>query len=210
MKKHIIPVATLMFLLFSGSIMAAVKMNDNVTLNNEKISGQAWQAMRDVGMSRFALFNGQPQKAEKLASQAKKLLNDDSTDWSRYVKSDKTAPEKGDKYIRINSSITVAEDYLPSGPETDAITKANQKMKAGDKKGAIDALKLAGVSVIENQELIPLQQTRKDVNTALSLMSEGKYYQASLMLKSAQDSVIVDSQSVQESPAQPVKSSTAH
>ncbi|EGB0328593.1 TPA: YfdX family protein [Salmonella enterica subsp. enterica serovar Welikade] len=210
MKKHIIPVATLMFLLFSGSIMAAVKMDDNVTLNNEKISGQAWQAMRDVGMSRFALFNGQPQKAEKLASQAEKLLNDDSTDWSRYVKSDKTAPEKGDKYIRINSSITVAEDYLPSGPETDAITKANQKMKAGDKKGAIDALKLAGVSVIENQELIPLQQTRKDVNTALSLMSEGKYYQASLMLKSAQDSVIVDSQSVQESPAQPVKSSTAH
>ncbi|HAK5294574.1 TPA: YfdX family protein [Salmonella enterica] len=210
MKKHIIPVATLMFLLFSGSIMAAVKMDDNVTLNNEKISGQAWQAMRDVGMSRFALFNGQPQKAEKLASQAEKLLNDDSTDWSRYVKSDKTAPEKGDKYIRINSSITVAEDYLPSGPETDAITKANQKMKAGDKKGAIDALKLAGVSVIENQELIPLQQTRKDVNTALSLMSEGKYYQASLMLKSARDSVIVDSQSVQESPAQPVKSSTAH
>ncbi|EDQ3858071.1 YfdX family protein [Salmonella enterica subsp. diarizonae] len=210
MKKHIIPVAALMFILFSGSIMAAVKMNYNVTLNNEKISGQAWQAMRDVGMSRFELFNGQPQKAEKLASQAEQLLNDDSTDWSRYVKSDKTAPEKGDKYIRINSSITVSENYLPARTENDAITRANQKMKAGDKKGAIDALKLAGVSVIENQELIPLQQTRKDVNTALSLMSEGKYYQASLMLKSAQDSVIVDSQSVQESSAQPVKNNTAH
>ncbi|EBS5581309.1 hypothetical protein DPU24_27595 [Salmonella enterica subsp. enterica serovar Oranienburg] len=210
MKKHIIPVTALMFLLFSGSIMAAVKMEDNVTLNNEKISGQAWQAMRDIEMSRFELFNGQPQKAEKLASQAEKLLNDDSTDWFRYVKSDKAAPEKGDKYIRINSSITVAEDYLPSGSENDAIARANHKMKAGDKKGAIDALKLAGVSVIENQELIPLQQTRKDVNTALSLMNEGKYYQASLMLKSAQDNVIVDSQSVQESPAQPVKNNTAH
>ncbi|MDI8993030.1 YfdX family protein, partial [Salmonella enterica subsp. enterica serovar Anatum] len=43
------------------------------------------------------------------------------------------------------------------------------------------ALKLAGVSVIENQELIPLQQTRKDVTTALSLMNEGKYYQAGLI-----------------------------
>ncbi|EBP3056817.1 YfdX family protein [Salmonella enterica subsp. enterica serovar Reading] len=104
----------------------------------------------------------------------------------------------------------VSENYLPARTENDAITRANQKMKAGDKKGAMDALKLAGVSVIENQELIPLQQTRKDVNTALSLMNEGKYYQASLMLKSARDSVIGDSQSVQESPAQPVKSNTAH
>lgn len=205
MKKHIIPVAALVFLLFSGSIMAAVKTEDNITLNNEKISGQAWQAMRDVGISLFELFNGQTQKAEQLASQAEKLLNDDTTDWSRYVKSGKTSPEKGDKYIRINSSITVAEDYIPSGPKTDAINKANKKMKAGDKKGAINALKLAGVSVIENQELIPLQQTRKDVNTALSLMKERKYYQAGLMLKSAQDSVIVNSQSVQESPQQPVK-----
>lgn len=73
-------------------------------------------------------------------------------------------------------------------------------MKEGDKKGTIEALKLAGVSVIENQELIPLQQTRKDVTTALSLMNEGKYYQAGLILKSAQDGIVVDSQSVQESP----------
>lgn len=76
-------------------------------------------------------------------------------------------------------------------------------MKEGDKKGTIEALKLAGVSVIENQELIPLQQTRKDVTTALSLMNEGKYYQAGLILKSAQDGVIVDSQSIQESPPPP-------
>ncbi|HAF1392061.1 TPA: YfdX family protein, partial [Salmonella enterica] len=80
----------------------------------------------------------------------------------------------------------------------------------GDKKGAIEALKLAGVSVIENQELIPLQQTRKDVSTALSLMNEGKYYQAGLLLKSAQDGVIVDSQSVQESPEHPKQSNATH
>ncbi|WP_348235659.1 YfdX family protein, partial [Salmonella enterica] len=68
----------------------------------------------------------------------------------------------------------------------DAINKANQKMKEGDKEGTIEALKLAGVSGIENQELIPLQHTRKDVTTALSLMNERKYYQAGLLLKSAQ------------------------
>ncbi|EDX3983954.1 YfdX family protein, partial [Salmonella enterica subsp. enterica serovar 4,[5],12:b:-] len=110
----------------------------------------------------------------------------------------------------INSSITVAEDYLPAGQKNDAINKANQKMKEGDKKGTIEALKLAGVSVIENQELIPLQQTRKDVTTALSLMNEGKYYQAGLLLKSAQDGIVVDSQSVQESPTHSVQHDAAH
>ncbi|ECH2744100.1 YfdX family protein, partial [Salmonella enterica subsp. enterica serovar Schwarzengrund] len=164
----------------------------------------------DIGMSRFELFNGRTQKAEQLAAQAEKLLNDDSTDWNLYVKSDKKAPVEGDRYIRINSSITVAEDYLPAGQKNDAINKANQKMKEGDKKGTIEALKLAGVSMIENQELIPLQQTRKDVTTALSLMNEGKYYQAGLILKSAQDGIIVDSQSVQELPTAPVQHDSAH
>lgn len=46
----------------------------------------------------------------------------------------KKAPVEGDHYIRINSSITVAEDYLPAGQKNDAINKANQKMKEGDKK----------------------------------------------------------------------------
>lgn len=210
MKSHIMPGVALVFILFSGNIMAATNMTDNVTLNNDKISGQAWQAMRDIGMSRFELFNGRTQKAEQLAAQAEKLLNDDSTDWNLYVKSDKKAPVEGDHYIRINSSITVAEDYLPAGQKNDAINKANQKMKEGDKKGTIEALKLAGVSVIENQELIPLQQTRKDVTTALSLMNEGKYYQAGLLLKSAQDGIVVDSQSVQESPTPPVQHDAAH
>ncbi|EME8538027.1 YfdX family protein [Salmonella enterica] len=210
MKSHIMPGVALMLILFSGSIMAATNMTDNVTLNNDKISGQAWQAMRDIGMSRFELFNGQTQKAEQLTAQAEKLLNDDRTDWNLYVKSDKKAPAEGDHYIRINSSITVAEDYLPTGQKNDAINKANQKMKEGDKKGTIEALKLAGVSIIENQELIPLQQTRKDVTTALSLMNEGKYYQAGLILKSAQDGIIVDSQSVRESPTPPMQHDAAH
>lgn len=51
MKSHIMPGVALMVILFSGNIMAATNMTDNVTLNNDKISGQAWQAMRDIGMS---------------------------------------------------------------------------------------------------------------------------------------------------------------
>lgn len=62
MKSHIMPCVALMVILFSGNIMAATNMTDNVTLNNDKISGQARQAMRDIGMSRFELFNGRTQR----------------------------------------------------------------------------------------------------------------------------------------------------
>ncbi len=41
MKSHIMPCVALMVILFSGNIMAATNMTDNVTLNNDKISGQA-------------------------------------------------------------------------------------------------------------------------------------------------------------------------
>ncbi|PAP28148.1 hypothetical protein CJZ30_25580, partial [Salmonella enterica subsp. enterica serovar Enteritidis] len=69
-----------MVILFSGNIMEAKNLNDSVTLNKDKIYGQAWQAMRDIGMSRIELYNGRTQKAEQQAAQAEKLLNDDSTD----------------------------------------------------------------------------------------------------------------------------------
>ncbi|MBF3336522.1 YfdX family protein [Leptospira interrogans serovar Pomona] len=106
--------------------------------------------------------------------------------------------------------MTVAEDYLPAGQKNDAINKANQQMKEGDKKGTIEALKLAGVSVIENQELIPLHHTRKDLTTALSLMNAVTSSQAGLLLKSAQDGIVVDAQSVQESPTHSVQHDAAH
>lgn len=41
-------------------------------------------------------------------------------------------------------------------------------------------------------------------------MNEGKYYQAGLLLKSAQDGIVVDSQSVQESPTHSVQHDAAH
>lgn len=41
MKSRIMPGVALMLVMFSGSIMAATNMSDNVTLNNDRISGQA-------------------------------------------------------------------------------------------------------------------------------------------------------------------------
>ncbi len=81
------------------------------------ISGQARVAAAYIGMSRFELFNGRTQKAEcKPAAQSrKKLLNDIALTGICMSNQIKSPCVEGDRYIRINSSITVAEDYLLRG-----------------------------------------------------------------------------------------------
>ncbi|HFW3661537.1 TPA: YfdX family protein, partial [Salmonella enterica subsp. enterica serovar Birkenhead] len=100
--------------------------------------------------------------------------------------------------IVINASMSISEDYQASDEKTKAIKKANEKLKKGDKKGAIETLKLAGINVVVNEVLMPLKQTRTDIQKAIALFDDGKYYQANLMLLSAEEGVILDSETIQE------------
>ena len=50
------------------------------------------------------------------------------------------------------------------------------------------------IGVIENQYLMPLNQTRKAVAQAQKLLKAGKYYEANLVLKGAEEGIVVDSE----------------
>lgn len=50
MKSYIMSGVVLMVILFLGNIMVVINMIDNVILNNDKIFGQVWQVMCDIGM----------------------------------------------------------------------------------------------------------------------------------------------------------------
>lgn len=160
----------------------------------DKIATIGFSAMQDINLSRVSLFNGDISKAKDMLMSANKKLNDDQTDWSSFIKKNKNPPVDGDSYIVINSVLSIDENYQPTDVKHDAIQKANEKLKNGDKKGALGTLKLAGVSVTENQMLMPLNQTRKNVKDAIKLFDEGKYYQANLVLHSAEQGIIVDSE----------------
>lgn len=156
------------------------------------------EAMQDVQLARVSLFNGDTKSAKKLLSEAQQKINDDKTDWTKFIKKDKKTPVDGDNYIVINASMSINEDYQASDEKTKAIKNANEKLKKGDKKGAIETLKLAGITVVENEVLMPLKQTRTDIQKAIALFDDGKYYQANLMLLSAEEGIIVDSETIQE------------
>lgn len=154
-------------------------------------------AMQDVQLARIALFDGDTSGAKRLLNDAKRKINDDQTDWSKYIKKNKKTPIDGDGYVVINATMSVSEDYQASEAKNKAVQDANERIKKGDKKGALEVLKLAGITVSESQVLMPLKATRNDIQKALDLFNEGKYYQSNLMLLSAEEGIIVDTEVIQ-------------
>ena len=157
-----------------------------------QVAVQGANAMRDIQFARLALFHGQPDSAKKLTDDAAALLAADDASWAKFVKTDAKAKMIADRYVIINASIALSEDATPE--KESAIQSANEKLAKGDQKGAIDTLRLAGIGVIENQYLMPLNQTRKAVAQAQELLKAGKYYEANLVLKGAEEGIVVDSE----------------
>jgi hypothetical protein len=52
--------------------------------------------------------------------------------------------------------------------------------------------------------MMPLDVTVKHVNTATALVKEGKYYEANLALKAAEDGIVVDAVALVEAPKKAV------
>ncbi|EAA4046246.1 YfdX family protein [Salmonella enterica subsp. enterica serovar Bareilly] len=208
MKKSILAMALTTVLGVSGAAFADTGAAPQTTGSSpltasqwrtvDKIAKIGNEAMQDVQLARVSLFNGDTKSAKKLLSDAQQKINDDKTDWTKFIKKDKKTPVDGDNYIVINASMSISEDYQASDEKTKAIKNANEKLKKGDKKGAIETLKLAGITVVENEVLMPLKQTRTDIQKAIALFDDGKYYQANLMLLSAEEGVILDSETIKE------------
>lgn len=158
------------------------------------MAAQGFDAVRDIQIARVAIFQGQPDAAKQLTRDAANLLSDASTDWSKFTKMDAGAKMINDQYIIVNSNFAISENFIASPEKEAAIKKANEKVAKGDPKGAIDTLRLAGMSVLQNQYLMPLKQTREAVSEASKLLDSGKYYEANLVLKGAEDGIIVDSE----------------
>ncbi|EBM4324726.1 YfdX family protein [Salmonella enterica] len=203
MKKKLI-ISALALSLVSGCALAATNPSQNIksltpsqirAIDNIAQAGNA--AMQDVQLARVALFDGDTRGAKHLLNDANKKINDDQTDWAKYIRKDKKTPIDGDGYVVINATMAISEDYQASEAKNKAVRDANEKLKKGDRKDAIEVLKLAGITVSESQVLMPLKATRNDLQKAINLFNEGKYYQSNLMLLSAEEGIILDTEVIQ-------------
>lgn len=204
--KKIILAGLLATMMGSAPVMASATTTtaaETATANVQKEAADIMQvavkganAMRDIQFARLALFHGQPDSAKKLTNDAASLLAGDSSDWAKFVKAAPKAKMIDDQYVIINATIALSEDYIATPEKESAIKTANGKMAKGDWKGAVDTLQLAGISVLQTQYLMPLNQTRKAVASAQKLLSTGKFYEANLVLKGAEEGIVIDSEMV--------------
>ena len=199
--KYILSVVALSVSLISTSALAQdshitgephIQEVSTVTEKNIKLEQRGMEVIRDIQYSRLSLFSGDTSTASKLIKKANDLLGSEYKTWESIIRKDKKAPQKDDVYVIINSQLTLAEDFTATPEKQKAIDEANKKLDKGDKKGAIEKLQLAGINISETQWLMPLKQTQQKVKSAQSLMAEGKYYEANLALKGAEDGIIMD------------------
>ncbi len=164
------------------------------------ISRQGYEAMYEIQRARLSLFSGYPEEAVKAVDHAVTLLSIDQEDWKEFVKTSKKSPRNDYDYIVIDAEVAVAENYVSTPDKQQAIDKANEKFKKGDHRGAIEALRLAGVGVSETEFLMPLKHTLQAAKDAQSLLKAGKYYEANLALKGAEEGIISDTETISEMP----------
>ncbi|WP_392559721.1 YfdX family protein [Orbus mooreae] len=207
MKKIITATALSLALISSFSWADAGKTDAMQTATNSVtaqqlkdvalIAEQGFNAMHNIQYARLAIFGGKTDLAMKLTDQAAKLLADDSIEWKDFVKQAKDpALTKNDSYVVIDATISLAENYVVTPEKQSAIDKANEKLRKGDKKGALEELRLADIAVNETEYLMPLNITRQAVAKAQQLLKDGKYYEANLALLSTEEAIVVNSETL--------------
>ena len=184
-----------------------------------KVSHDGYGAIRAIHVARLAIFNGDTKDATEMLATAQKDLDAATKDAGTFAADTKAAghdkkghhKSTGDKtdLIPIDGEIAIADTFVPSADKTKHIEKANEHLKSGSSKEALEELRLGEVDVVFSRVMLPLETTKKRVADAEKLANEHKYYEANLALKAAEDGLIVDAVDLLGTPVPAGKASTA-
>ena len=193
-------IRTLLFSATSAVIIATSLALTGPAMADEhssvKLSEEGSKAVHAMSLARVAIFEGQPQEAEKLVEQAKTALAAAAKDADKWPRKAKTADAGA--MIPVDARLTLADDLVLTPEKKARIDKVNEHLKKGEYKQAVEALRADEIYVTISTALLPLDGATKTVDKAAKLLGEGKYYEANLALKKAEDSIVIDSQNFVE------------
>ncbi|HEX4144615.1 MAG TPA: YfdX family protein [Pirellulales bacterium] len=233
MKKHILTAvavaAAILLAAQASTAQAADKAADNnkpaagaqakngLTQDLMKVSDDGYSALREIHLARIAIFNGDTKAADQMLDKAKKDLDEAGKDAQTFAADAKAANagKKGEEksasdkmdLIPIDGEIAVADTFVASNEKNKHIEKANEHLKSGRSKEAIEELKLGEVDVVFTRVLLPLEATKKRVADAEKLVNDHKYYEANLALKAAEDGIVIDAVDLMGTPTAPATAS---
>lgn len=184
-----------------------------------KVSENGFTALRDMEQARLAIFRGEPDAAKTLLDQAKVALAAASDEASELQKAntarmegksgaanktaagtDTASATAASTLIPVDARTMIADDFVLTPEKRAHIDKANQHLHKGKSREAIEELRQGDIHVSLVKVLLPVETTQKNLDTALKLMGEQKYYEANLALKSVDDGLVVESERFVELP----------
>jgi hypothetical protein len=185
---------------------AATQQKAEAARDFMKLSTDGAVAFRTLHMARIAIFEADPVAAKKMLADARAALAKAKVDSTSFMKAeaDLKAPKGMNvtpaaasgpavAWLPIDGQLTLGEDFVATPAKAAAVAEANKHLEKGQRKEAIEKLKLADVNVMFTMALAPLDRTMADVDMAAKLMDEGKYYEANAAMKKAEDGVRYDS-----------------
>jgi len=164
-----------------------------------KVSEDALISLRDLQSARFAIFNGETQRAQTFVDAAKTRIAVADQEAENYAL-DVKAPISEDWYVPFDATFSVMDTYKATDAKTKHIASANRHFRRGEQKKALETLKLNNIDVAVSTGLIPVKFARAHIDEASELVRQGKYYEANLELKSVDDAIIVQTFDVDEVP----------
>src|SRR5665213_906287 len=167
-----------------------------------KLSKDGYAAVHDISQARLAIFNAQPAQAKTFTDEALTAFEKAKRDDTAFTKaeSDLRAPSGKAQlgsgatpttaptaWVPVDGSMTLGEDYVDTPEKSAGVAKANEQLKKGDHKHAMETLKLAKVDVSFVSVVAPVDKTEAWIKKAAQLIDAGKYYEANQALKSVED-----------------------
>ena len=182
-----------------------------------KLSVDGGAALRDIRMVRLEIFDGNINGAKTDMAKATSELDRAKSDETVFTKAEadlktpasmqgkstqthENASTTAIQWLPVDGSMMLGEDYIATPEKAAGVAKANEKLAAGDKNAAMDALKVADVDVDFAVEVAPLKATIQGVQQASTFLNDGKYYEANQALKSVEDGMRYDSENFVATP----------
>jgi hypothetical protein len=182
-----------------------------------KLSADGLKAFREVRLARLAIFNAQTDQAKKYADDARASISKAKVDDTAFMKdeaslkppagmsqiptSDAMAPNKTPTaWLPVDGGLTLGEDFVATPAKAASVTKANEQLKNGDNKKAMDTLKLSDINVAFVVDVVPLDKTVSGIDNASQLIDSGKYYEGNEALKGVEDGIRFDVADINELP----------
>ncbi len=198
-------------------VMAAATAGDAATTSTQanftdqrlKVSNDGFKAERALGTARVAIFEGNPDQAKTLVTDAQNDLKTVATLAPKdFPNGAPTADGKGignADMIPIDGQMVVADNMVLTPDKAAKVNEANEHLKAGDTDKAMETLKQGAIDVSFTRVLMPIKETDVHVDAAAGLLGQGKYYEANLALKAAQDLLHTDTVVFGDTAAQAAK-----